>query len=704
MSWWVFGRNRSNWREVELDSELHFHLQQVIDTKVAEGVKPEEARRQALLEFGGNEQVKEECRDVHRIATVENAISNLKAAVRFIRKAPGFALTVMLTLALGIGVNSAVFSAIDAVVLRTLPYRNSGQLMLLHQYTTKGKSIETNVSTRRLEDWSHLSMAFTGITGYYMQDISETSGALPEKLSQALVAPRFLQVLGMTPSMGRDFTVEEEHFGGPSAVLISDALWRRRFHGDLHAVGQKLHFGRYAYTIIGVMPPYLAVPNGTTDLWSISAPDAPFAQDRQQTWFFVIGRLKQGISIQQGRANLTAVQAQLARQYPATDKDVSVGLETLKHSIVGTSGRSLWLLFGAVSLLLLIACANIAALLLARTSERAREIAIRYSLGASRPTVIVQLLTESLALVLIGSTVGLLVALAASTMFRSLARALPRANEIHLDWRIVVYATTCAFVCTLLFGLVPALEATRRTIAGTLSGNSPTQIAGSSPVQWVLVATQVALAVTLLLGAALLLRSFQALGRVQPGFDIDHILTLRLSGSWGETADMKGLIRRIDHDLDAIRSVPGVAAAATSASLPGTDSQYPGEFKLAEGNAVTDKIASDQKAISAGYFETMRIPILNGRPCSRETTWNTVLVNRSFVRSFLGGQPAIGRHLRAISDPFLSGSRQIIGIAEDARENGLGIVPMPTVYSCISAPDPSPVFSYARGVTPDLWE
>ena len=689
-------------REAELDSELNFHLRELADAKIAEGLTPEEARRQAQLEFGGNAQVREVCRDIHRMALLDGALMNLKSALRFIRKAPGFSITVVLTLALGVGANSAVFSAIDAIILRALPYPEADRLVMLHQYSGNAKGSETNVAAQRLEDWNRLARGFSGITGYYTQDSSETSGLLPEKLSQALVAPRFLEVLGVPPALGRGFSPEEERFGGPNAVLISHAYWERRFHGDPQVTGKKLHFGHYAATIIGVMPASFSFPDRNTDLWGISAADAPYAQDRNQTWFFAFGRLAPGIIIDQGRAALATAQTELGRQYPKTDKDIRVGVQPLKDSIVGGSETSLWLMFGSVSLLLLIACMNIAALLLARTAERAREIAIRYSLGAGRSSIVWQLLTESFLLASIGSAAGLAVAVVASRVFRSLAASLPRADEIKLDSRILLYVLGCALLCTLVFGLVPALQATRRTPGRSLAANSRTQIAGGNALQWILVGGQVCLAVALLVGAALLLRSFQALGRVSPGFDASHVLTLRLSGSWGETADMKTLIRRMDGDLDAIRSVPGVAGAATSASLPGVASAYPVEFKLSEGGAVTDRIVSDAKAVSGGYFETMSIPLLSGKACGGEKPLTTAVVNRSFANMYLGTRSPVGLHLELLHDAFFQRAQEIIGVVTDAHEDGLRRSPGPIVYSCISAPDPSPFFLIRTAGNPAL--
>src|SRR6202035_568235 len=264
-------------------------------------------------------------------------------------------------------------------------------------------------------------------------------------------------------------------------------------------------------------------------------------EPRENNWFTVIGRLKHGVKIEQARANLATVQAQLGQQFPKSDARLSVGIQPLKESTVGDSRRSLWLLFGSVSLLLLIACTNIIALLLSRSAQRQHEISVRFSLGASRRALIAQLLTETFLLALIGSGLGLFLAAAASDIFRSLAAQLPRVEEIHLDARIVLYSLACSVVVTLLSGLVPAVRGTHRSLSASLAQSSRSQVSGRNPFQWLLVGIQVALAVTLLAGAGLLLRSFQALGRVSPGFETGRILTLHISGTWGETADMKGL-------------------------------------------------------------------------------------------------------------------------------------------------------------------
>jgi putative ABC transport system permease protein len=618
---------------------------------------------------------------------------NFKSGLRFMRKSPSFSGVVILTLALGIGANSAVFSAIDAILLRPLPFPHGDELVVLHQYDRKAKNPESFVAPLRLEDWNRRNTTFQSISGYYTQDVSETSGALPEKVTEALVAPRFLEVWGVSPALGRDFTPAEEHFGGPNAVLISDRLWRRRFHADPAVIGKRLRMERSSYTVVGVMPGSFLFPNHEVDVWSPSAPDAPYAQSRGSTWFLVIGRLKPGVTVAQARANLANVQAQLGRQFPKTDANLRIEVQPLKESTIGSVGRSLWLLFGSVSLLLLIACTNIAALLLARTTEREREISVRFSLGASRGSVIIQLLTECSVLAVAGAAAGLLVAAAASKVFRTLAKSLPRVDEITLDWRIVLYTLGCAVAVTLLCGLFPAMRATRGSIAGELARASRTQVSGQNPMQSLLAGIQVALAVILLIGAGLLLRSFQELGRVAPGFDPSHVLTLRISGNWGETVDMKKLRQRINRTLEQLRSLPGVRAAATAGALPGIAGDSTTEVKLTEGRAETEgKVVADSRFVSNGYFATMQIPLLAGEGCRESSSFDTAVINRSFANKYFSGSPAIGHHVQWVSTQFASSPSEIVGLAGDAREEGLNREPVPTVYWCISAPTPSPYF------------
>jgi len=678
-----------------MGEELRDHLERQTAANIAAGMTREEAARQARLQLGAVEGVKESCREERRGFWLETLWANIRYGARMLRRNPGFTIVVVLTLALGIGANSAVFSAIDAILLRPLPFPNGDQLMRLDQLNAKVKTAETFVAPIRLEEWNRMNSTFQAISGYYLEDVSETSGTLPEKLTQALVAPRFLQVWGIAPLLGRDFRPEEEHFGGPDAALISYRYWQRRFGGDTNVLGKKLRFGsKWSYTIVGVMPASFAFPVRDVDFWSPSAPDAPFAQSRDSTWFTVIGRLKRGITLEKARANMAAVQAQLGKQFPKPDGDLSVSVEPLKETMVGDVRGSFWLLFGSVSLLLLIACANIAALLLARGSQRQQEISIRFSLGASRRAIVGQLLTEVFLLAFLGATLGLIVAGAASNVFRTLAGNLPRIEEIHLDARIVLYALACSLIVTCLCGLVPAIRGARDGLSGSLAQYSRSQVSTRNPLQWLLVGVQVALAVTLLAGAGLLLRSFQELGRVSPGFDATHVLTFHISGNWGETADMKGLTQRIERTIDALSHTPGVESAATAAELPGVPSEYQTEMKIVEGPIDPNhKIVAESRFVSPFYFATMRVPLLAGDACRRKVggvdQQVDLVVNRSFANTYLDGEAGTGRHLQVLGQTFAP-MGEIRGMVGDAREEGLNREPGPVVYFCVSAPNPDP--------------
>jgi putative ABC transport system permease protein len=678
----------------DLQRELQFHVTERAEELQAGGLGRAEAVRQARLAFGNYTAQVERTRDMDINSWLESLLRNLRQAMRSLAKTPAFTATVVATLAIGIGANSAVFSAIDAVLLRPSPFPNSGQLVKLSQMSPKNQ--DASVAPPRLEDWNRLNNAFQAISGHYTEDDSELSGELPEKLTRALVTPRFLQLWGVAPALGRGFTPQEEHFGGPNAILISDRLWRRRFDANPNAIGKALRLGGNSFPIVGVMPAAFLFPDRAVDLWSPNPMDAPYAQSRATGWFNTFGRMKPGVTLEQASANLASVQANLGRQFPKTDGNLGVVVRPLKDATVGAVRQSLWMLFGSVTLLLLIACTNIAALLLSRAAQRRHEIAVRFSLGASRASVVAQLLTEVLVLSLAGSALGLVIAAEASRVFRALAKDLPRVEEIRLDWGIVLYSLTCAVAVTLLCGIFPALRATRRNLAGSLAQAGRSQVSSRHPVQFTLVGVQVALAVTLLAGAGLLLRSFQELGRVSPGFDPDRVLTFHMSSSYGETGDQKGAKQRLYRVLDTLYAMPGVAAASASAfTLPGVSMQYQVEVNTVEGRAETEpgavigaKMLAESRAVTAGYFATMRIPLLAGDTCRDDFNTAGAMVNRSFANAYLGGPAAIGHHLTQAGN----WSGEIRGIVGDARESGMDREPPPTVYWCYSALQPGTYF------------
>jgi putative ABC transport system permease protein len=675
----------------DLQKELAFHVTERAEELQNAGMSEAEADRAAHRQFGNLTAQIERTRDMDIPEYLEAALRNVRLAVRSLAKAPAFSLTVILTLALGIGANSAVFSAIDALLLRPLPFPNGDALLVITQI--QRKSSETNVAPVRLHDWDRMNTTLLGISGYYSQDSSELSGELPEKLRTEFVAPRFLQVLGVAPACGRDFTPQEEHAGGPNAAIISDRLWRRRFNASPDVLGKTLRLGTVSFPIVGVMPPSFRFPDREDDVWIPSPLDAPFEQNRGLTWFTAIGRMKPGITLAQARVNLNTVQANLARQFSKPDAEISPRVELLKESTVGGVRRSLCILFGSVSLLLLIACTNIAALLMSRSTSRQQEIAVRFSLGASRASVAAQQLAEVFVLALFGAALGLLVAAGASSVFRSLARDLPRIDEIALNWRIVAYCLVCAVITTLLSGMIPALRSTRRGLSQSLAqAAGRSTVSGRHPLQLALVAAQVAFAVTLLSGAGLLLRSFQELGRVYPGFDPSHVLTLHISTSWAETGDPKTGKQRIDRILDGLASLPGVETVASSAFLPGLPNEYQQDMDTAEGRAESEpKLHAFVRFATPTYFATVAIPLLAGEMCREDVGRTLIVVNRTFANLYYNGTDPIGHHLSVPGNAYVP-QGEVSGIVGDARENGLDHQPPPTAYWCGSSFQPGTYF------------
>ena len=676
--------------ERDIDREMRFHLAERIDELRAQGLTDAQASRRARLQFGTLSLQADRTRDMDVSLWIDALLRDAKYAITSLGRTPGFTIAVILTLALGIGANGAVFSAINAVVLQPLPFPQADRLMQLRQ--VQQRSAEDNIAPVRLEDWQRLNTTFEALTGYYTEDVSETSGEFPEKITRATVAPRFIEVWGVPPARGRGFTVLEHAEAGPLAVIISDRYWRRRLASDPAVLNRTVRIGATAFPIVGVMPPAFHFPDRDVDMWFPIALDLKYAQSRSNTWYTGIGRLKAGVTVDQARANLTAVQTQLGEQFPDTDRAIGVGIEPLKDTTIGAVGRSLWLLFGGVTVVLLITCINIAGLLLARSTHRQQEIAVRLSLGASRSRVAMQLLVETLVLSIAGAGAGLLIALAAVTGLRSAAATLPRIDEIAVDWVVVLYTLAVAVAVTALCGLLPALRAGRDTVA--LSDSTRTQVSSRHSLQWLLVGTQVAMSVVLLAGAGLLVRSIQELSRIDAGFDPSHVLTFRISGDYGETVNQARLIARIDDTIDTLRGLPGVEAVATSATVPGIPYHYDNAFTLLEAaNDGERRLAAERRAVSAEYFATMKTPVLEGEMCTRQAANGQLLtvINQAFRSRYLGDWPSpLGLHLAAGNDR--ERARRIVGVVAAARDSGIDRAPEPTVYSCGSAPNPMPVF------------
>jgi predicted permease len=623
-----------------------------------------------------------------------------RTAVRSVARRRSLALTVAVTLALGIGANAAIFSAIDAVLLKPLPFPAPDRLMRLHEVPEARPESPSLVAPVRLEEWNRLTRSFDGLAGSYFENMTETSGPLPERLAAMRTSARFFAVLGVPAALGRTTSPAEEIHGGPAVAVISHAYWRERFGSDPAIVGRALVVSGRSRTIVGVMPPAFRYPDDATQAWIPAQMQAGLLSARQARFYTAVGRLKAGVAPEAAQAELSVIQKRLGEAFPPTDRGWLAGVVPLKEEQVGGLRRSLWLLFGAVALVLLAACSNVACLQLADGARREHELAVRFALGAPRRVVVRQLLREGVVLAAAGAVGGLLVARAAIGLLRTAAIELPPSAELVLDARLLAFTLSLGLATTILFALLPALRATRRDVADRLARGGRSHVGRGQRLQRALVTLQIAVAVVLLAGSALLLRSFAQLQRVSPGFDPEGVLAFRMSASWGESPE--SVAARQLRTLDRLRDVPGVTAASISNVLPGRAGYPPGEFTIA-GRGGDETLLALNRQVSAGYFAAMRIPLLEGEICRDDPRLDaprTTVVNRAFADRFFPAEPAIGR--------TLGDRRRIVGIVGDAREQGLATLPSPTLYNCGLLPYwPDPFFVVrtdpTRGVTmPDV--
>ena len=622
------------------------------------------------------------------------------SSYRSLLSRPGFFVAAVVTMMLCIGASSAVFSLVEAVLLKSLPYAAPSRLAALFETNVSRNTGLVPVAPCRLEEWNRMNRSFDGIAGVYTENITETSGALPEKLLCARTSRRFFSTLGVIPAQGREFSPDEERFGGPHAALIGEAFWRRRFAGDPNVLTKSLRVDDTLYPIAGVVPASFRVPitNTEVDVWLPAALPSAVMQNRETRFYVAIGKLRDGVSAASAQTGLTTLQAALAAQYPATDAHWTPVVRPLKEVTVGSSGRGLWILFGAVTLLLLIGCANIACLLLTHAQRRAREIAVRFSLGARRRQVVGQLLLEAFLIALPGAVLGLLLCAWGIDVLRAItAGQLPRADEIRLSWPVVWFTLFLSVATTFLFGLTPALVSTRTETAAALAQGSRTQTGGfGRRLLRVLAGSQIALAMVLLIGASLLIRTISTLAHVPLGFQTQNLLTLHISASWAEKRDMKRVQHRLEQTLQALENIPGVKSAALTLDVPGASANYNVEFHVAGRNsdAAGEKLLANSAVVSSSYFRTLGIPLIAGRMC-RDNIDNgphESMVSRRFAEQFFPGESAVGHTLR-IGQGSAGESTLIAGVVENARDTNRTEEPEPVNYRC-TAPGfwPDPVF------------
>jgi putative ABC transport system permease protein len=614
----------------------------------------------------------------------------LGRSARALWRRRAFALTATLTLALGTAATTALFSVVDTVLVKPLPYPEADRLVTVMEASRSATAKTSLVAPVRLDDWSRMSRTFVAISGAYSENVTDTSGTTNERLEARRVAPRYFLVYRAAPILGRTFADAEEHFGGPTAAMISEAFWTRRFARDPGALTQSLHIGGQMYPIVGVMP--ATFTSATVDVW-LPAQTPPFiATLRSARFFSGIGRLKAGVTSGQAQDDLDRAERELAVQFPADDKDWATAVSGLKSARIGDRAQELWLLFGAVGLLWLIALANVAALVLVEMRRRQRELAVRAALGASRGRIVGAVLQEVLLLCLIAGAIGAAGSIWMVAGIRATFLTLPRINELQVDGRAFAFAAGTSVLAALLCGLAPAVLATRRLVADLTRGGRGVA-GGAHRLQRFLVVAQVALSVLLCVSATLLVRSYDNLTRVNSGFTAEGAYTFHVGARWDEDRTAVGHLQ--ERLVEGIQQQPGVLAVGMTnfLPLPGATLRYQVKVSGMPGTDPNGFVTAGSRTVSAGYLEALKVPILAGAPCPAfrfdPNAPLTVLVNRRFVDRFAAGQNLIGRELRFAQ--YVQTPQTIVGVVADVAEDGPAADAVPYVYACARPgawPDP----------------
>jgi putative ABC transport system permease protein len=709
--------------EQDLDDELQYHLERKIEEYIAKGQTPGQARLAALRAMDGLTQRKEECRDMRRVNGRENMLQDIRYGLRMLANSPGFTTVAVLTLALGIGANTAIFSVINTVLLEPLHYPDPDrivQLMLFSPGWAQGK----NANTASIAEFNVLReqrQAFDEIAAYdTARGVNLTGVESPEQLRAIHVTAGYFPLFGAHVVMGRAFTADEDRPGGPHLAIITDGLWHRRFAGDRNPVGKSLSLAGAVYTVIGVLDPAFAAEGGAEILLPLQAD--PESTNGAHT-LRVAARLRPGITLAQGKVQLKLAYEQFLRKFPnrvdTATRSESFTAEPLWDTTVGEVRRPLLVLAGAVGFVLLIACANVANLLLARATGRKREMTIRAALGASRGRIVSQLLIESLLLSLAGGAVGLLFGdIGVRALMAIRPGGMPRiGSAVTLDAPVLAFTLLLSISTGILFGILPAFGSASQLGAGAGLPGSGTRAGtgiGQSRTRSLLVIAEVALALILLTGAGLLIRTFWALRTVDPGFDAHNILTMEMSLAGTTFESVPALADMIRDAERRIESLPGVVAAAATYSLP-LEFQLGGPVAI-EGHP-DDRYGANDGLVSERYFDVFRIPLRQGRRFTDgddERAPSVVVVNEAMAEGrsegmrwsstypWKSGNPLGERVTMDKGMPFEDRTRQIVGVVGEVRDAGLKRKPIPMLYRPIAQMTDSFAKMIGRGL-PIRW-
>lgn len=671
MTWWTRLWRRSQ-MEASLEKELRFHIDQHSEQLMARGLAPDKARRQARLGLGGPEQVKERCRDARGTRWLEDLLQDFRYALRTFRQRPGFAATALLILALGIGATTVMFAVINSVLLRPLSYPEPHRLVTLHGFTDEFGEFwgfsNPDFSDAKGESQSLAMAAWT----YGGGTISKPGE--PEYVDGRKISADLFSTLGIVPLYGRAFRPNEDQPGTAPVVIISYGLWQRDFGGDPAAIGKSLIFEGAPYAVVGVAPPGFQL-SGEADVFTpLEQATDPRMQNREAHFIHVFARLRPGVALPEAQAELTLIGRHLAEQYPKSNAGLSMLAHPLQQELVGDVRSTLWLLLSAVGLVLLIACVNIASLLLARAVSRERELAMRVALGAGRGRLARQCLTESAVLGFAGGLLGvLLAAISVGPFVAFWPGALPRAEEVHLDWRVLVFATGASLFSGVLFGLAPALRVPARGLESALRVGARSITGSSRRLHSAFVVTEIALAVVLLVAAGMLGRSLLSLSSLDPGVNVRNVLTARFAVSPGTVANPEQIRAAWQDVLDRARRVPGVESVALADIIPMRE----GENSLGYRTTPTQPPPNQApialaSSVTPDYLKVMGIPLRYGRfftDHDRMGSEMVIVVDENLAQHAFGTKDAVGKRIWI---PTMGAAPiEIVGVVGHVRHWGL---------------------------------
>jgi predicted permease len=668
-----------------LDEEIRFHLDQQIEKNLRAGMSPHEARRAARLKFGGVESAREYTRDEFRWAGAYDFARDARIAVRMWRRSRGAALVAVLTMAIGIGANTAMFSLVSALLLHPLPYPDTDRLVSV--WDSSEKNPRNEVAFANFADWKTRQTSFESLGLYRWWTVNITGGPEPERVQGYQLTAEVLQALALKPQIGRWFTAEENQPGRNYVALLSDGLWRRRFGADPNVLGATVMFNGVARRIIGVMPRELNYPEGAEVLAPLMV-TPELSASRQAHTYYVVGRLKSGTSVDAANRELATITADLAREYPNTNRGLGARVFPLAEDVSQSYRNGVWLLMASVGFVLLIACANLANVLLARAPARAREIAVRTAMGAGRGRIARQILAESLVLALVGGALGAGLAALTVQAIRNAAPgdllvSVPGLADLRVDVPVLLFALALSVGAGVVFGLVPAFGASRFDLGTSLRETArPLGAARGHGLRHSLVAVEVALALTLMSGAGFTMKAFSRLASMETGFDSTNVLTMGITLPYARYPDSAAEARFFSNLLERAANTPGVIRAGLTSHIP----LAPGNASdtlVFEGRLDTEpRPEADYRAISAGYFETLGARMTRGRAFATTDIAESprvMIVNEAFVRRFLPDAKAVGRRVRLSGPPEANPWREIVGVVADFRHD-LNRAPRPETY------------------------